>query len=155
LVRLKTIDFDSNLCIGWSSQNSIEALNETIVSNCTVGDKTKLEWLEDFVAEIKMGPTAMTECAPTSYELPTKEDQSSKALREKIWKLETDNETLQLKLSMLSNDKQVCATYKKLGDLIGNVTINDENQKTFDDINEILNGVEENCGDDAAASLES
>lgn len=52
LVKLSDADFDKNVCIGWL-KNDIASLNKTIIQNCTVSDKTRIEWLNDLVSELK------------------------------------------------------------------------------------------------------
>lgn len=53
LVALVKVDFDGNICIGWSIQSSIQSYNETIVNNCTVTEEVQIEWLNDLVLELK------------------------------------------------------------------------------------------------------
>lgn len=54
LVSLDKIDFDGNPCFNEAPNGNIQSLNETIAANCTVTDKTRVEWLNELVLELKV-----------------------------------------------------------------------------------------------------
>jgi Leucine rich repeat len=140
--KLISADFDGNSCVGWSIQSNIQTLNETLVKNCTVSDKTRVAWLNNVIAELKEETENLlknSECSePSNFNL----EGSLSELEEETKKLESENQRLNFekfrfsskfplfeKLSESNNTEQCSENFEKLQNEMNQMEENNENLK--------------------------